>query len=62
MYAANLLTTVIGALINLTGPGHYIKWGFIQMSLANLILIILMIVVLFLAIVIPFPHRSGGKR
>ncbi len=62
MYGAKVLSLIVGALINLSGPGSYIKWGFIQMSVANLVLILLMIVVLALAIAIPFPHRPGGKK
>ena len=26
---------LVGALVNLNTPGHYIHWGFIQMSYAN---------------------------
>lgn len=51
---------MLAALINLGGTGHYVHWGFIQMSVANLILILLMIVVFVLAIVLPFPRH--GKR
>jgi hypothetical protein len=51
---------LLAALINLGGTGHYVHWGFIQMSVANLILILLMIVVFVLAIVLPFPRH--GKR
>lgn len=61
MQASNLIAVITGALISLKGPGNYIHWGFIQMSYGNLTLIILMIVVLILAIVIPFPHKAGGK-
>jgi len=50
---------VIGALIDLNTTGHYLHWGFIQLSLANLLIILLMIVVFFLALLIPF--RSGRK-
>ncbi len=62
MLGVNVFSLIVGALINLSGPGSYIKWGFIQMSVANLILILLMLVVLALAMVIPFPHRPGGKK
>ncbi len=62
MYKAKALVILVGALINLKGPGNYVNWGIIQISLSNLILVFLMIVVLALAIIVPFPHRSGGKR
>ena len=54
------LMQVLGALINLSTPGRYIHWGFIQISVANFVVICLMVVVLFLAILIPF-HRKGGR-
>ena len=49
---------LIAALINLNGTGHYIHWGFIQISAANLVVIILMIAVFVLAILLPFPRRK----
>ena len=53
------LGALLAALINLNGPGHYIHWGFIQMSVANFVVILLMIAVFVLAIVLPFPRRKG---
>ncbi|MGD0743500.1 MAG: hypothetical protein ABSA31_09525 [Acidimicrobiales bacterium] len=50
------------AIINLNGPGRYVHWGFIQISVANLVVIALMIVVFVAAILVPFPRRSGGGR
>jgi hypothetical protein len=57
---------VIGAIssswllgLDLNRPGYYIHWGFIQISLANLIVILLMIVVFVVALFAPFP---GGKH
>jgi hypothetical protein len=38
-------------------PGYYLNWGVIQISLANLIVIGLMIVVFVLALFLPFPGR-----
>ena len=45
------------AVFNLNGPAHYVHWHFFQMSVANVVVIVLMIVVFILAIVIPFPKR-----
>ncbi len=56
------LGAVLGALINLSGPGRYIHWGFIQISVANFVVIILMVVVFVLAIVLPFPRRKRGRQ
>jgi hypothetical protein len=52
----------LGALINLGGSGRYIHWGFIQISVANLVVILLMIAVFVLAILLPFPRRKGGDQ
>ena len=43
----------------LGGRGHYISWGFVKLSLANLVVIALMVAVFVLALVVPFP---SGKR
>ena len=51
-----------GRLINLNGTGHYIHWGFIQISVANFVVIVLMVVVFVLAILLPFPKRKGGDQ
>jgi hypothetical protein len=51
---------VIRALVNLNGPGRYLHWGFIQLSVANALLIGLMVVVFVGAILIPF--RRGKRR
>ena len=53
---------LFGALINLNGLGHYIHWGFIQMSVANFVVIALMALVFVLAILLPFPKRKRGSR
>ncbi len=46
------------AVFNLNGPAHYVHWHFFQMSVANVVVIGLMIVVFVLALVIPFPKRE----
>ena len=56
------VAVVLASLINLNHPGHYIHWGFIQMSYANLVVIILMVIVFFAAILIPFKGHKGGER
>ena len=38
-------------------PGTYLHWGVIQISVANLIVIGLMLLVFVLALVLPFPGR-----
>ena len=47
--------------LDLNGPGRYLHWSFIEISLANLIVIVLMIVVFILALLLPFPRgRDSG--
>lgn len=51
---------MIASLVDLNTSGHYVHWGFFQMSVANLVLILLMIVVFVLALVVPF--RPGRRH
>ena len=38
---------------------HYVQWWFIQISVPNLIVIVLMLIVFGLALVLPYPHRRA---
>jgi hypothetical protein len=49
---------VAPAVFDLNAPARYVHWHFFQMSVANLIVIGLMIVVFILAIALPFPKRE----
>jgi hypothetical protein len=49
---------LVAVLINLNGPGRYVHWGFVQISVANLVVILLMVAVFVLAILLPFPRRK----
>jgi hypothetical protein len=57
-----LLSLLVGSLVNLNGNGRYIHWGFIQLSVANFVVIVLMVVVFILAILLPFPKHKGRGR
>jgi hypothetical protein len=46
-------------LVNLNHPGHYLHWGVVQISVANLVVIAIMIALFVLALVLPFP---GSRR
>jgi hypothetical protein len=46
---------LVGSIVDLTQRGYYIHWGVVQISLANLVVVALMILVFVLAIVLPFP-------
>jgi hypothetical protein len=52
----------VRGLVNLNGPGHYLHWGFIQMSVANAVVIALMVAVFVAAILVPFRGRKGRNR
>ncbi len=43
-------------------PASYFHWGFILISIPNLLLIGLMVVLFAAALLIPFPERGGGDR
>ena len=47
--------------INLNSPGTYLKWSFVYISLANLLVIAVMIVIFGAALLIRFPHAKGGE-
>ena len=53
---------VIRALptVDLNGPGHYVHWGVISISVANIVIILLMIALFVAAIFLPFP--GSGRR
>jgi hypothetical protein len=56
-----VLVRSVGSLIDLNHPGHYLHWGFIQISVANAVVIALMVVVFVAAILIPFRRHGGGE-
>lgn len=50
-----LLPIPPASLVNLNHSGTYLHWGIIQISLANALIILAMLVVFALALVLPFP-------
>jgi hypothetical protein len=44
--------------------GRYLHWGVIQISLTNLIVIVVMVVIFVLALLLPFPgrHDDGSEQ
>ncbi|GAC1608311.1 MAG: hypothetical protein NVS3B26_04700 [Mycobacteriales bacterium] len=48
-------------LVNLNHPGHYLHWGVLQISVANVVVIGLMVVVFLLALLLPFPGSRRDK-
>jgi hypothetical protein len=51
----------LAAVVNLNGPGAYVHWGVIQLSVANLVVIAIMVVVFVLTLVLPFPGRRRNR-
>jgi hypothetical protein len=49
------------APVDLNGPGHYLNWGVIQISVANLVVIGIMLLIFVLALILPFPRGRGRK-
>lgn len=50
--------------MNMDSPAPYIHWGFVLISVPNLIVIGVMILVFILAVLLPMPghRRRGGPR
>jgi hypothetical protein len=42
--------------------GRYLTWGVIQISVTNLVIIAAMVVVFFLAVLLPFPGSHDESR
>ncbi|MGW2616749.1 hypothetical protein [Streptomyces sp. NPDC001500] len=51
--------SALAAPVDLNGTGAYVHWGVIQLSVANLVVIGLMVVVFVAALLLPFPR---GRR
>ena len=48
----------LAAIFDLSHPARYVHWHFFQMSVANIVVILLMIAVFVAALLLPFPGRS----
>jgi quinol-cytochrome oxidoreductase complex cytochrome b subunit len=51
----------VASAINLDYPGHYLSWSFIDISVANLVVIGVMVVIFGLALLVPFPNRHAAR-
>jgi hypothetical protein len=54
--------THFAALLPLDTLGHYLHWHFIQISVANFVVIVLMVFTFIAAIFAPFPGRRRRKE
>ena len=50
------------AIFNLDHPANTVHWHFFSMSVANVVVIVLLLVVFAVAILAPFPGRRQTKR
>ena len=50
------MADLMASPLNLNHVGHYVTWGVIQISVANLVVIAAMVVVFLLALLLPFPR------
>ncbi|MEY9906328.1 hypothetical protein ABIA35_002548 [Catenulispora sp. MAP12-49] len=48
--------------VNLSGHGHYLHWGFVQISAANTVMIVLIGVAFLAALFVPFPKPKPKGR
>ena len=50
----------MAAVFNLNHPAHLVHWHFFQMTVSNVVVIVVMVAVFALAILAPFPHQRAG--
>ncbi|HZU11517.1 MAG TPA: hypothetical protein VFB58_01655 [Chloroflexota bacterium] len=46
----------------MNGVQDYVGWGFVHISIGNLVVIILMILIFALAVLLPFPGGQESER
>jgi hypothetical protein len=54
--------SLIGAIIDLNDPAHVVHEHFFQMSVSNIVVIVLMLIVFALAILLPFPGAAKRRE
>jgi multidrug efflux pump subunit AcrB len=52
----------LAAFVPLNHLGHYIHWGWFYLSVANFIVICLMVATFVAALLLPFPGRRSRKE
>jgi len=52
---------VLTAPVNLNHQGDYVHWGVIQISVANLVVIGVMVLLFVLAVLLPFPKGRDRR-
>ena len=57
-----MMFAFFGALLPLNGIGHYLHWHVLDISVANFVVIVLMVVTFIAALLLPFPGRRRRKE
>jgi hypothetical protein len=52
----------LAAVFNLNHPAHIVNWNFIHVPISNVIVVILMFIVFFAAILLPFPGAQARRE
>jgi len=52
---------LLAAIFNLNHYGRYFTWHWLNISIANLVVVVLMVIVFVTALVAPFPGRAKRK-
>lgn len=53
-----MIPGLLGAVVDLNRTPYIVHWGWLQITLGNLVVIALMVVVFVVALLAPFPGRS----
>ena len=53
--------SLLTAPVDLNHPGRYLHWGVLQISLANLVVVGVMLVLFAAALVLPFPKGRDPR-
>jgi hypothetical protein len=52
---------MLAAVFNLNHPAHTVHWHFITLTVANVVVLVVMLIVFVVAILLPFPkHHAAG--
>jgi hypothetical protein len=55
------MTRMLAAVFDLSHPPHIVHWHFIYLSVPNIVVIVVMLVVFWLAILLPFPKHGVDR-
>ncbi len=53
---------LMAAIFNLNHPAHTVHWHFLTLSVANVVVLVIMLAVFAAAILLPFPGHARSSR